>query len=169
MSTCHLVVDSPVDELTLVSDGSALRALYFVEHRHAPAHSALGQRVRSDDAPPVLTAVATQLTEYFAGERTAFDLPLAPVGTEFQQRVWRALRQIPYGQTRGYGELATGMGANGAARAVGLANGRNPLSVIVPCHRVIGADGSLTGYGGGAQRKQALLDLERRVAGVSLW
>ncbi len=169
MSTCHLVVDSPVDELTLVSDGTALRALYFAEHRHAPAHSALGQRVHSGDAPPVLTVTATQLSEYFAGERTAFDLPLAPVGTEFQQRVWRALRQIPYGQTRGYGELAASMGAGGAARAVGRANGRNPLSVVVPCHRVIGADGSLTGYGGGAQRKQALLDLERRVAGVSLW
>jgi methylated-DNA-[protein]-cysteine S-methyltransferase len=169
MSTCHLVVDSPVGDLTLVTDGAALTAVYFVEHRHAPDVARLGPRVDAGDAPEVLQRTARQLEEYFAGRRTDFDLPLAPTGTAFQQQVWAALREIPYARTRSYGQLALALGRPGASRAVGLANGRNPISIVVPCHRVIGADGSLTGYGGGAARKQALLDLERSVDGVSLW
>ncbi|MGI8948492.1 MAG: methylated-DNA--[protein]-cysteine S-methyltransferase [Ornithinimicrobium sp.] len=169
MTTCQLIVDSPVDELTLVGDDIALHAVYFAEHRHAPVRDRLGAPVRRGEAPGVLTAAADQLAEYFAGERTDFELPLAPAGTTFQRRVWDGLHAIPYGRTRSYGELATALGVTGAARAVGMANGRNPLSIVVPCHRVIGADGSLSGYGGGVQRKQALLDLERRVAGLSLW
>jgi len=96
----------------------------------------------------------------FAGQRTAFELPLAPEGTEFQRRVWAALQQIPYGQTWSYGELARHIGSPAASRAVGLANGKNPIALVIPCHRVIGSDGSLTGYGGGLERKRFLLDLE---------
>lgn len=169
MSTCHVLVHSPVGDLTLVTDGTALTALYFVEHQHAPGTDRLGPQVDVDDAPDVLQRTVRQLAQYFAGERTDFDLPLAPTGTAFQQQVWAALREIPYAQTRSYGQVAASLGKPGASRAVGLANGRNPLSIVVPCHRVIGADGSLTGYGGGAERKQTLLDLERRVGGVSLW
>ena len=102
-----------------------------------------------------------QLVEYFAGERTSFDLPLAPTGSDFQQKVWAALRTIPYGDTWSYGRLAEAIGQPGAARAVGLANGRNPISIVVPCHRVVGSSGKLTGYAGGVERKAFLLDLER--------
>jgi methylated-DNA-[protein]-cysteine S-methyltransferase len=109
-----------------------------------------------------------QLEAYFAGERTDFDLELSLAGSEFQRRVWQALLTIPYGETRSYGEIAEQIGASGAARAVGLANGRNPIAIIVPCHRVIGASGSLTGYGGGLERKQSLLELERRRQSVTL-
>lgn len=108
----------------------------------------------------VFTAAAAQLARYFAGELTSFDLPLRPAGTDFQQRVWMQLRAIPFGQTRTYGQLAAGLGQPTASRAVGLANGQNPLSIVVPCHRVIGANGQLTGFGGGLTIKQALLDLE---------
>jgi methylated-DNA-[protein]-cysteine S-methyltransferase len=113
---------------------------------------------RPDD--DVFAVLRDQLTEYFAGERRAFDLPLALRGTEWELRVWRALLEIPYGETRSYGEIARGVCTVRAARAVGLANARNPIAVVVPCHRVIGADGSLTGYGGGLERKRFLLDLE---------
>jgi methylated-DNA-[protein]-cysteine S-methyltransferase len=113
---------------------------------------------RSADEP--FADVRRQLCEYFDGERDAFDLPLEMSGTPFQRRVWQALQQIPYGETTTYGELARRMGRPAASRAVGLANGRNPIAVIVPCHRVIGSDGSLTGYGGGLERKRLLLDLE---------
>lgn len=158
----HTVVDSPIDPLTLVTDGTALTGVYMQTHRHAvPAQ--WGPRVDLDDAPPVLREAAGQLAEYFAGRRTGFGLPLAPAGTDFQQRVWRALTDIPYGRTATYGELARALGAPGASRAVGLANGRNPISIVVPCHRVIGSDGSLTGYGGGVERKQHLLTLEWQV------
>jgi methylated-DNA-[protein]-cysteine S-methyltransferase len=109
-----------------------------------------------------------QLDEYFAGKRTQFDLPLHPIGTPFQIEVWEALKAIPYGEVRSYGDIAEQIGRPGASRAVGLANGRNPISVIVPCHRVIGASGSLTGYGGGLERKRLLLDLEADVAGRTL-
>jgi methylated-DNA-[protein]-cysteine S-methyltransferase len=155
----HTVIDSPVGPLTLVADGDALAALYMDAQRHRPDDSVFGERV--DDAP-VFAAAAEQLAEYFAGERTVFELPLAPAGTPFQQRVWAALREIPYGETCSYGELADHIGRPGAARAVGLANGKNPLGIIVPCHRVIGANGDLTGYGGGLDRKRNLLAMERR-------
>jgi methylated-DNA-[protein]-cysteine S-methyltransferase len=148
-------VESPIGELTLASDGEALTGLYMTDQRHRPELPAAG----GDDA--VLAAAREQLTEYFAGERRAFDLPLRPAGTPFQRAVWDALRDIPYGETAGYGELARRLGRPGAARAVGRANGRNPIAVVVPCHRVIGAAGALTGYGGGLERKRYLLELER--------
>lgn len=148
-------VTSPVGDLILTGDGTSLTGCYFTGAGHPGDPSAGLER---DDA--AFAAAATQLAEYFAGERTGFDLPLAPSGTEFQRRVWQQLRSIPYGVTCSYADIARGIGAVNGFRAVGLANGRNPISIIVPCHRVIGADGSLTGYGGGIERKRFLLDLE---------
>lgn len=155
----HLVIDSPVGPLRLSSDGSHLTGVYFAEHRHAPRD--LGAEVSASSAPAVLRDAAGQLQEYFAGTRTEFTLPLAAQGSDFQRRVWAQLGRIPYGQTRSYGELARALGQPGASRAVGLANGRNPISIVVPCHRVVGANGAITGYGGGVGRKQLLLDLEQ--------
>jgi methylated-DNA-[protein]-cysteine S-methyltransferase len=146
---------SPIGELLLVGDGAALCGLFMQD---GPRPTALDPSWVRDERP--FAAALAQLEEYFAGARTAFDLALAPAGTAFQQRVWAALREIPYGATTSYGALAARLGAPGASRAVGLANGRNPISVVVPCHRVVGADGSLTGFGGGTERKRALLDLE---------
>lgn len=148
------VVASPIDPLLLVGDETGLRELQMAPHRPPPG-------AEPDDQ--ALAPVAAQLADYFAGRRLAFDVPLAPVGTAFQQKVWLALREIPYGRTTTYGEIATGLGQPTASRAVGLANGRNPLAVIVPCHRVIGANGSLTGFGGGLPRKRWLLEHERNV------
>jgi len=148
------VVDSPIDSLLLIGDETGLRELQMQPHRPPAA------AVHDDDA---LAGVAAQLADYFAGRRMDFDLPLNPHGTPFQMRVWAALRDIPYGRTTTYGDLATGLGQPTASRAVGLANGRNPLAVIVPCHRVIGANGSLTGFGGGLERKRWLLEHERSV------
>ncbi|HEX4360218.1 MAG TPA: methylated-DNA--[protein]-cysteine S-methyltransferase [Pseudonocardia sp.] len=152
----HTVVDSPVGPLTLVATDGALAGLYMVEHRHRPPIETFGEL----DAEP-FAAVADQLAEYFAGRRTEFDLPLAHGGTPFQRTVWAALREIPYGETITYAELAERIGRPTASRAVGLANGKNPISIIVPCHRVIGSSGDLTGYGGGLARKRHLLDFER--------
>lgn len=157
--TAHAVVDSPVGPLTLVESGGALAGLYLARQRHRPDDDRFGQR---DDA--VLPALREQLSAYFAGSLRTFDVPVAVTGTPFQQQVWKALRSIPYGQTRTYGQLAAAVGRPAAVRAVGAANGRNPVGIVVPCHRVIGADGSMTGYGGGIERKVLLLDLERRVA-----
>ncbi|WP_371483115.1 methylated-DNA--[protein]-cysteine S-methyltransferase [Kitasatospora sp. NBC_00315] len=156
----HAVLDSPYGPLTLVAEGECLVGLYMEAQRHRPDEAAFGARSPEPDGAP-FAAAARQLDEYFAGRRETFDLPLTLHGTPFQQRVWAALREIPYGRTWSYGELADHIGRPTAARAVGLANGRNPLGVIVPCHRVVGADGSLTGYGGGLHRKQALLEHER--------
>ena len=147
---------SPVGDLLLISDGEALSGLYLEGARHA---AEIPAGARPDDG--ALGEAAIQLAEYFAGERFAFSLSIAPVGTEFQRRVWRALVAIPYGATCSYGELAAEIGRPSAPRAVGAANGRNPISIIVPCHRVIGASGSLIGYGGGLERKATLLDFER--------
>lgn len=161
MTTTYIhAMPSPLGDLTLLSDGDALTGLYMPSPKGGPAIDAAWRR----DAAP-FSGVVEQLDAYFGGDRTEFDLPLAAHGTVFQQRVWGALRAIPYGQTRSYRDIATGIGAPKAVRAVGLANGRNPISIIVPCHRVVGADGSLTGYGGGLRNKQLLLDLEQRVAG----
>jgi methylated-DNA-[protein]-cysteine S-methyltransferase len=155
----HLVTDSSIGPLTLVHADGVLAGLYMHGHRPAPRPDGLGVRVDSGFEPEL-----EQLRAYFAGQRTDFDLALAPAGTAFQQRVWAALRAIPYGETRSYGEIAAAIGAPSAVRAVASANARNPLSVVVPCHRVVGRDGSLTGYAGGLERKRFLLDLERTVA-----
>ncbi|MEY9213877.1 methylated-DNA--[protein]-cysteine S-methyltransferase [Thermobifida halotolerans] len=156
----HTVTDSPIGPLTLVAADRALVGLYLAEQRHRPAEEFFG---RPDPTP--FTEVETQLAEYFAGRRTAFDVPLAPEGTPFQRTVWDALLEIPYGETLSYGQLAERIGNPSASRAVGLANGRNPIGIIVPCHRVVGASGDLTGYGGGLERKKWLLALERRGTG----
>ena len=159
MSRTHTVVPSPIGPLTVVRDGDALVRLAMAPPgRFVDAE--LGERTDKGFAD-----VVRQLGEYFAGERTAFDLPLRPVGGDFELAVWDQLTRIPYGETRSYGHVARAVGEPGGAQAVGAANGRNPLAIVVPCHRVIGADGSLTGYGGGLERKRTLLDLERRVAG----
>lgn len=163
MGRWHDVVDSPIGPLTVsvVDPGQGgepeLTGVFFPQHRHPVDPEVLG----APDPVPV-HRVRTQLEEYFAGDRTAFDLPLAPAGTPFQLTVWAALGEIPYGETIDYGELARRIDRPTASRAVGAANGRNPISVVVPCHRVIGSTGTLTGYGGGVERKQALLDLEQR-------
>jgi methylated-DNA-[protein]-cysteine S-methyltransferase len=157
------VLPSPVGELLLTTHGTHLTGLYFRPHKASHLQWELAQQAGSeDDDAPVLARTRLQLGEYFDGGRTSFELPLAPVGTAFQQRVWSALTEIPYGRTRSYGDIAQQLGlVPGASRAVGLANGANPISIVVPCHRVIGANGSLTGYGGGLDRKRFLLDLER--------
>jgi methylated-DNA-[protein]-cysteine S-methyltransferase len=151
-------IDSPLGPLTLVATGGALAGLYMVRHRHMPGLETFGDR--EPDAEPFREA-EKQLKEYFAGQRREFDLPLAFAGTPFQHRVWTALHDIPYGETVSYGRLADALGQPTASRAVGLANGKNPISIIVPCHRVVGSTGNLTGYGGGLERKQYLLDFER--------
>jgi methylated-DNA-[protein]-cysteine S-methyltransferase len=156
MTTTYRTIDSPVGVLTLAGRDGVLTNLRMDDQAHAPADQPDWE---PDDA--AFDAVAEQLGAYFAGELTDFDVDLRLQGTPFQQQVWAALREIPYGETWSYGELADHIGKPGAARAVGLANGRNPVGIIVPCHRVIGADGSLTGYGGGLPRKQVLLQLER--------
>ena len=159
MATVWTVMDSPIGELRLVARDGALNAIEFTPWREPVDGRPLGRR---EDDDPVLRATREQLTAYFARELTEFDLPLAPRGTEFQQQVWAGLREIGYGETSSYGELARRLGrTNAASRAVGLANGRNPIPVVVPCHRVVGADGSLTGYAGGLERKQILLELEQ--------
>lgn len=154
--TTFSTFESPVGPLLLVGDDDGLRGLYLPEHSRGPRVGPGGRR--DDDA---LACVREQLAEYFAGQRVAFDLALASSGTPFQLEVWEALRAIPYGATRSYGELAAALGRPGAARAVGAANGRNPISVVVPCHRVVGSGGALTGYAGGVEAKRALLALER--------
>ena len=151
----HVVVDSPIGPLTLVERNGALAGVYVEDHRARPTDEAAAEPTG------VLAEAARQLEEYFAGERTTFDVPLDLGGTDFQRRVWACLQQIPYGETATYGELARELGSPGAARAVGLANGRNPVSILVPCHRVVGSSGKLVGYAGGLNRKQLLLELER--------
>jgi methylated-DNA-[protein]-cysteine S-methyltransferase len=165
----HVVIDSMLGPLTIVAEDGQIRCLYMDLQRHRPAYDELGEpEPRGRDAEP-FRAAAEQLDAYFAGELTAFDLPLAPRGSEFQLRVWTALREIPYGRTESYGELAQRIGSPGAARAVGLANGKNPIGIVIPCHRVVGSNGSLTGYGGGLDRKRRLLDLELAVSGAALF
>ncbi|MFF3619759.1 methylated-DNA--[protein]-cysteine S-methyltransferase [Streptomyces sp. NPDC002467] len=154
----HTVVDSPYGPLTLVATEGVLSGLYMTGQRHRPAEESFGERVAASEEP--FPEVVRQLTAYFAGKRTSFDLPLRLEGTEFQRSVWDQLVRIPYGETWSYGELAARLGKPGASRAVGLANGKNPVGIIVPCHRVIGASGGMTGYGGGLDRKVRLLDFE---------
>lgn len=158
----YRTIDSPIGPLALAGRGQLLTNLRMVNQTYEPNRT---NWVPDDRAFP---DAVEQLEAYFAGERTDFDLELSLAGSEFQRRVWQALLTIPYGETRSYGEIAEQIGASGAARAVGLANGRNPIAIIVPCHRVIGASGNLTGYGGGLERKQSLLELERRRQSVTL-
>jgi methylated-DNA-[protein]-cysteine S-methyltransferase len=155
--TIYTLLDSPLGTLTLTSDGSHLTGIRFPRRDGRPA---VERAWRRDDAAPVLVQARAQLAEYFEGRRTHFDVPLRPEGTAFQQSVWRALLNVPFGKTSTYGALAAAIGRPTAARAVGAAVGANPLAVVVPCHRIIGADGSLTGYAGGLARKTKLLALE---------
>jgi len=148
---------SPVGKLKLVASSRALVAVLWEQER--PNRVKLDE-MSLDPRHPVLIEAERQLAEYFAGKRTQFDLPLQPQGTEFQKKVWRALREIPFGKTKSYLELARTIGSPDASRAVGAANGKNPLSIVVPCHRVVGADGALTGFAGGLEAKAALLALE---------
>jgi methylated-DNA-[protein]-cysteine S-methyltransferase len=158
----YRTIDSPIGPLTLAGRGSVLTNLRMVDQTYEPSRAAW--KLDQGSFPEAVE----QLEAYFAGELTEFDVELDMRGTAFQRRVWQALLTIPYGQTRSYGEIATQIGAPGAARAVGLANGHNPIAIIVPCHRVIGASGSLTGYGGGLDRKKTLLALEKSRAPAEL-
>jgi methylated-DNA-[protein]-cysteine S-methyltransferase len=162
MSVTHTTIDSPVGELTLVARDGSLTGVYFPHHWYRPDPATFGDR---DDAG--FGEAECQLAEYFAGDRERFDLPLGPCGDAFQHRVWELINRIPYGQTATYGDLAKELGEGTLAKDVGAAVGRNPLSVIVPCHRVVGKDGSLTGYAGGLARKRFLLDLEEPTAADS--
>lgn len=155
MKTYTTRYQSPLGELTLSGTDDGLGAIYFPVHKHAPEDRKSWQE-RSEH----FEDVSQQLDEYFRGRRRKFDLKLAPQGTPFQLQVWSELQKIPYGTTISYGELAQRIGKPKASRAVGMANGRNPLSIIIPCHRVIGKNGKLTGYGGGLSNKQALVELE---------
>jgi methylated-DNA-[protein]-cysteine S-methyltransferase len=159
MTLFYKEIESPVGKLKLVASADALVAvLWEREDRNRVKLDA----AMLDSQQPILLETERQLSEYFSGGRTEFDLPLQPDGSEFQKKVWQALREIPFGQTRSYLELAKALGSSKAARAVGAANSKNPLSIIVPCHRVVGADGSLTGFAGGIETKAALLAHESR-------
>jgi methylated-DNA-[protein]-cysteine S-methyltransferase len=158
--TTWTIVSSPVGDLLLTGDGYSLDTLHLSDSSGPTL--ALNGHERDDDA---FALVRTQLAEYFAGDRTTFELSLSPRGTPFQLRVWEALGKIPYAATATYGEVAAAIDSPSASRAVGLANGRNPIAIVIPCHRVIGADGSLVGYGGGLDRKRRLLELEASVLG----
>jgi methylated-DNA-[protein]-cysteine S-methyltransferase len=174
---CRTVMDSPLGPLTLVASDRGLRAVMWPDERledeavddpslDEPSEArqiddAIGGELVDEPSHPVLVTAVSQLEEYFAGRRTEFDLPLDLVGTNFQLACWISLADIPYGETRTYGEQALSVGRPTATRAVGAANGRNPVSIVLPCHRVIGADGSLTGFGGGLGAKRWLLDHER--------
>jgi methylated-DNA-[protein]-cysteine S-methyltransferase len=161
MQRTHTTIDSPLGELTLVAADGVLSGLYFPGHWYMPAPEAFGARSAAG-----FERAERELAEYFDGERTGFDLPTAGTGDAFQQQVWEQIDRIPYGETTTYGEIAAELGDPTMARRVGGAVGRNPLSVVVPCHRVVGKDGKLTGYAGGLERKQFLLELEG--AGVAV-
>ena len=151
MSTSHLIVESPIGDLLVAEEGGAITALTM---------EPLGERPRATNRNAVLSTARKQLDRYFAGRLTQFDLPLSPGGSPFFQQVWDELRRVPFGQTITYAELARRIGRPGHFRAVVAANGRNPISIIVPCHRVVGSNGNLTGYAGGIERKRWLLDHE---------
>jgi methylated-DNA-[protein]-cysteine S-methyltransferase len=153
----YSIIKSPLDDLMLVVDDSALTGLYFVGSDHIPAPS---NRWTLDAQHPVLEQAAKQLQEYFTGKRKSFSVPLRLAGTDFQRKVWREIALIPYGETINYSDLAQRAGAPQAVRAAGTATGRNPVSIIVPCHRVMGKNGDMCGFGGGLERKRYLLELE---------
>jgi methylated-DNA-[protein]-cysteine S-methyltransferase len=156
-------IESPVGKLKTVASTNALLAVLWEQER--PNRVKLGP-LKFDPQQPILIETERQLREYFTGTRKEFDLPLEPTGSEFQKKVWRALREIPFGQTRSYLDLARSVGSDKAVRAVGAANGKNPLSIVVPCHRVVGANGTLTGFAGGLEVKAKLLALEARAAAL---
>lgn len=159
MNIRHAVIDSPLNELTLVADGDALTGVYFRDHWHRPAEATFGPRVDAD-SDALFAEVRSQLMDYLAGDRQDFDLPTKLRGDDAQKRVWALLATIPFGETVTYGELAVSLADRTTAQEVGQAVGRNPLSIVVPCHRVVGRNGQLTGYAGGLKRKQFLLELE---------
>jgi methylated-DNA-[protein]-cysteine S-methyltransferase len=159
MNTRHAVVESPLGELTLVAEDDTLTGLYFRHQWYRPADATMGPRVDAK-SDKLLANAETQLTDYLAGHRSDFDLPTKLHGDEDKHRVWRLLTTIPYGETVTYGELAAALADGTTPQEVGQAVGRNPLSIIVPCHRVVGKNGQLTGYAGGLKRKQILLELE---------
>jgi methylated-DNA-[protein]-cysteine S-methyltransferase len=159
MNTRHAVIETPIGEITLVATGDSLTGLYFPHHWYMPPASTFGTAVNAaEDA--LLAVVETQLDEYLHGHRTSFDVPKATHGDPFQERVWALLDEIPFGTTSTYGQLAEKLGDRSLAQQVGKAVGQNPLCIVVPCHRVVGKDGKLTGYAGGLKRKQFLLELE---------
>jgi methylated-DNA-[protein]-cysteine S-methyltransferase len=166
MSPSHVVLPSPIGDLTVVVDDGAITHVLMDAAKHRPEGSDVYGDV-GDPADEPFAAAAVQLAAYFTGALTEFDLPLAPRGDDFRQRVWALLREIPYGETRSYGDLARTLGDRNLAQAVGTANGRNPIAVVVPCHRVVGSDGSLVGYAGGIDRKRYLLALEEPPADQS--
>lgn len=153
-------LESPIGRLRLTATERGLSAVHMENHAHVPPGPPEGNEVSGTAIPEVIAQAMDELRGYFAGTRTTFSVPLDPPGSDFQHRVWERLAAIPYGTTRSYGQLAAELGDPHLTRAVGSANGRNPISIIVPCHRVIGSDGSLTGYGGGIDRKLFLLRLE---------
>lgn len=157
-SRTHFLIDTPIGEVTLVNTDGVLSGVYMAEHRPSPDRTSFGPRVTEG-----FDEVRTQLGEYFAGERTRFTFPVAPAGTEFQREVWAALAEIEYGTTCTYTSIAAAVGRPTAVRAVAAANARNPLCIVVPCHRVIGSSGKLTGYAGGLERKRFLLEREAEV------
>ena len=159
MNTRHAVIKSPVGDLTLVAEDDALTGVYFRHHWRRPAEDTFGPRVDAE-SDAVLVRAEAQLTDYLAGDRRDFDLPIRLSGDDGQRRVWHLLTTIPFGETVTYGELAAVLADGTTAQEVGQAVGRNPLSIIVPCHRVVGRNGQLTGYAGGLKRKQFLLELE---------
>jgi len=157
VTRCYKEINSPVGKLTLIASAGALIGVLWDRGR---CHRSTLVAPNLEPEHPVLAEAERQLSEYFAGTRRQFDLPLDPRGTEFQKKVWLALRKIPFGKTQSYAEIAKSIGAPRASRAVGAANGKNPLPIVVPCHRVIGANGALTGFGGGLENKARLLALE---------
>jgi methylated-DNA-[protein]-cysteine S-methyltransferase len=159
MTTRHTVIDSPLGDLTVVADGDALIGLYFRHHWYRPSADTFGPRVDTD-SDPLLAESRAQLDDYLAGDRTDFDLPTALPEDALRRRVWDRLTTISYGQTITYGELAAELADGSTPQEVGAAVGRNPLCIVIPCHRVVGKDGKLTGYAGGLDRKKSLLDLE---------
>jgi methylated-DNA-[protein]-cysteine S-methyltransferase len=159
--TCYTLLDTPVGPLALAADGASLTAVHLPKR---DGQALIDRDWTREDEAPLLAEARRQLAAYFDGRLRDFDLPLAPRGTTFQQRVWEELARIPYGTTLSYGEVARRIGQPGSARAVGLANGANPIAIVLPCHRVIGANGKLVGYGGGLPRKEALLAFEAAVA-----
>ena len=156
---------SPLGELLLVADGDALCGVYFEGQKYFPEHA---MQWHEDPRLPLFVEAISQLRQYFEGTRTAFDLPLMPGGTQFQRGVWKSIGDVPYGLTIAYAELARHCGRPSSVRAAAAATGRNPLTLVIPCHRIIGSDGALTGYAGGLERKRALLALESRRSATDL-